>query len=140
MVGSFSSERAMRRALPFCVSLVLLCSCASAPGGSGVSPTAAVHLKGEPRLKCRTEEIGLLQTNLRSSATTEALAEEIRKELARQGGARGADAVVEASWITLRAVSTAGSVARGRTVDPTAAATHEVTGTLIRFADPGCKF
>jgi hypothetical protein len=130
----------MRTWLPFCAGLVLLCSCASAPRGEGVSPTAAVYLKGDARLKCRTEEIGLLQINVLRSERNEALAEEIKKELARQGGARGADAVVEASWITMLATATAGSVARGRTVDPMAAATHEVTGTLIRFVDPACKF
>lgn len=130
----------MRTWLLFCAGLFVLSSCASAPRGDGVSPTAAVYLKGDARLKCRTEEIGLLQTNFRSSARNEALTEEIRKELARQGGARGADAVTDASWITMLSSATAGSVARGRTVDPMAAATHEVTGTLIRFVDPACKF
>lgn len=76
--------------------------------------------------------MGLLRAEIRSN--------DIKKELGRRARKRGADAVVEASWVRMLTVVVARKGASAPIGDPAETGSHSVTGTLVRFVDPACNY
>ena len=126
----------MQRPTAFSFSLFFLAGCATAGQPSREeTPAVGVYLRTETPPTCGTVTVAPFKIEVKSSAQDAILARHMRREISRRAAGKG-DAVVDATWeqglLTVR-------VANRNSPPLLEPVTYNVTGTLVRFADPACR-
>lgn len=97
-----------------------------------------MYLTQETAPTCAYKEVGLIQFTSTDTSEGDDLTVSIKRELGRRARQRGADAVVNASWVTMLTVRVQSNRAPSSSDRPVGGPRREVKGTAIKFDSPDC--